>query len=52
MVNGIIFIAFVLYFGYNIIQVAQAMSAGADNKLMFKLFFFAAPLDFIALLKK
>ena len=52
MVNAIIFIAFILYFGYNIIQVSKAMTAGASNKEMFKLFLFAAPIDLIALLKK
>jgi hypothetical protein len=42
------FIGFVLiavYFGYNMVQVAREMGVGADNKELFKLFFFAAPID-------
>jgi hypothetical protein len=52
MVNIIILIAFILYFGYNIIQVSEALTAGAPSKEMFKLFLFAAVIDLFALLKK
>jgi hypothetical protein len=46
------FVLIILYFGYNSVQVAKAMSEGADNKELFKLFFFAAPIDLWSLLKK
>jgi hypothetical protein len=52
MVNIIILIAFILYFGYNIVQVSKAMSIGASNKELFKLFLFAAPIKLWNLLKK
>jgi len=44
MVNGIILIAFILYFGYNILQVKAAMD-GTRPENMFFLFFLAAPVD-------
>lgn len=47
-----LFILIVAYFTYNFIQVWKAHSFGASTKLMFKLLFFAAPIDFYRWLKR
>jgi len=44
-------ILFVLYFGYNVLQVNRQMSGKRFDR-PFVLFLFAAPIDLIALLKK
>ena len=51
MINTIIFIAFILYFGYNIVQAGKAQ-VGTRLESPFLLLFAAAPIDLIALLKK